>query len=156
MADFGEKTAKSQSLTGPTSDNPLYTTFRNRVVYSVGHSNRSLDEFIERLLAFRIDRLVDVRSKPYSNRFPHFNRESLAWSLAEVDINYDYRGGALGGLGPTVGYEETLREVCELAANERIALCCSEADYRKCHRYLVITPDLLRLGVAVEHISYEK
>ncbi|MDB5178221.1 MAG: hypothetical protein JWN01_164 [Patescibacteria group bacterium] len=126
-----------------------------RTIWTIGHSVRSAEEVLERLQSYGIDRLVDVRTKPYSRWHPHFNRDRLAQFLADHDINYDWRGANLGGLGENVEYEETLAAVYELAAAERIVLLCSEAAPEKCHRLTVLTPALEQLGAAVEHIRYE-
>jgi uncharacterized protein (DUF488 family) len=129
-------------------------TSQKRVIYTIGHSTKSLTDFAERLKAYEIDRVIDVRTKPYSRWCPQFNRNQLEVSLAEIDINYDWRGNNLGGLADNVDYDKTLQWVLDRAKYENIALMCSEGDYHKCHRYLMLTPDLLALGMEVRHITY--
>ncbi len=129
-------------------------TSSERTLWSVGHSDRSIGELLEKLQVHQIDRVVDVRTKPYSRRCPQFNREDLELSLAEADINYDFRGNNLGGLGENIRYAETLEELCILAESERIALLCSEGAPAKCHRKRVLQPDLQKMGVTVVHITY--
>jgi Domain of unknown function DUF488 len=129
-------------------------TSPKRTIFTVGHSNKSIDVFLERLRDYGVERVVDVRTKPYSRWCPQFNRELLEQSLASIDVNYDWRGNNLGGLGNNVDYEQTLQWVYERAENENIALLCTEGDYRKCHRYLTLTPDLERLGAMIFHIGY--
>lgn len=143
-----------QGFEPSTSDNPLYRTFVKGTITTIGHSVKSFDEFVARLHDFGVERLVDVRSKPYSRRYPQFNRDTLGYELAKHDINYDFRGNNLGGLGENVNYYETIRELTSLCQVECIALMCSEADYKKCHRYSLITPDLQARGVNVIHITY--
>lgn len=129
---------------------------KNRVIYTIGHSNVSGEKLLEKLKEYSIDRVVDVRTKPYSRWCPQFNREELAYALAANDINYDWRGNNLGGLEVNVDYGKTLQWVFDRAEYENIALMCSEGSYLKCHRYSMLTPDLEQLGTEVIHISYEK
>src|SRR5206468_12785873 len=58
------------------------------IVWTVGHSTRDLDEFIELLKENNIEALADVRSFPGSRKFPHFNAEALAVSLPASSIEY--------------------------------------------------------------------
>ncbi len=135
--------------------NNITRTSNNRVIYTIGHSNVSTERLIEKLLANGIERLVDVRSNPYSRWCPQFNREQLQQRLADFDINYDWRGSNLGGLGVNVDYHKTLEWLYERAKYESIVLMCSEGDFRKCHRYQDLTPDLVQLGASVVHINYK-
>ena len=75
--------------------------------------------------------------------------------LATNNIIYDYRGLNLGGLGENVDYQQTLEEIVALAGSENVALMCSEKDYRKCHRYTMLAPDIELLGKTLEHIAYD-
>jgi uncharacterized protein (DUF488 family) len=59
-------------------------------IWTIGHSNRSLDEFLAMLAAFEINVLADVRRFPGSKKHPHFNQESLAESLAAAGISYEF------------------------------------------------------------------
>jgi uncharacterized protein (DUF488 family) len=140
-----------------TSQQPLFQitgTSNQLIVWSIGHSDKEFSELLEKLLLNQIDRVVDVRTKPYSRRYPRFNREAMALSLAEADINYDFRGFSLGGLSPNVRYDETITELCQYAKTERIALLCSEASPAKCHRKQILQPDFEKAGVTVSHIYY--
>lgn len=133
--------------------NNITRTSNKRVIYTIGHSNVSTERLIDKLMANGIERLVDVRSNPYSRWCPQFNREQLEYELAINDINYDWRGNNLGGLGVNVDYDKTLKWVYNRAEYENIALMCSEGDYRKCHRYLTLAPALEQLGAEIVHIS---
>jgi len=135
--------------------NDITGTKNKRTIFTLGHSNKSLAVFTERLKTYEIDRVIDVRTKPYSRWCPQFNRNQLEQSLAEADINYDWRGNNLGGLGVNVDYEKTIQWVLDRAEYENIALMCSEADYQKCHRYSMLTPDLECLGAKLVHISHK-
>lgn len=135
--------------------NNITGTSKNRVIFTIGHSDKSTVVFLARLIDYQIDRVIDVRTKPYSRWCPQFNRNQLEYSLAEVDINYDWRGNNLGGLSVNVDYDKTLQWVFDRAEYENIALLCSEGDYRKCHRFRMLTPSLEALGAELVHISYK-
>lgn len=124
------------------------------IIRSIGHSNRSITEFGERLRTYNIERLIDIRTRPYSRFCPWFNRNSLSAYLESLGIAYDFRGENLGGLGENVNYDEALDELVKLAGNERVVIMCSEASFKKCHRHLMIEPELTKRNVEVEHILY--
>src|SRR5437763_5013521 len=70
---------------------------RNQIsLWTIGHSILSIEDFIERLISFEIQLLVDVRSFPGSRRYPHFNRDALKGSLGAARIDYIHLPG-LGG-----------------------------------------------------------
>jgi uncharacterized protein (DUF488 family) len=139
-------------------------------MYTIGHSNTPLLRFLELLMQHGIEVLIDTRSQPYSRFSPHFNRTSLSTSLRGVGIIYRYRGDALGGrpkdpqyrlpngrvdyerLAMAPMYQEGLQQLRHEAATHRVAMMCSEGDYRHCHRYWLITRSLIREGVEVDHI----
>src|SRR5688572_31871618 len=58
------------------------------VIYTIGHSNREIDEFIELLKYNKIEVLIDVRKLPGSKKYPHFNQDQLSISLSSADILY--------------------------------------------------------------------
>lgn len=124
-------------------------------IFGIGHSNVPREKLLERLQAYGINRVVDVRTKPYSRFSPQYNRNTLEAYLAANGIVYDYRGLNLGGLGENIDYQQTLEEIVALADHENITLMCSEKDYHKCHRYTMLAPDIELLGKTLEHISYE-
>lgn len=124
-------------------------------IYSIGHSNRAFSEFLKKLQENEINIVVDVRTYPRSRFCPWFNEKRLATGLNAYKITYLPKCNNLGGLGENTRYEETLDELIELSeAGLRVCLMCSEADYKKCHRYQTITPSLESRGVQVEHIEY--
>ncbi len=124
-------------------------------IFGIGHSNVPREKLLERLQAYGINRVVDVRTKPYSRFSPQYNRNAFDLCLATNNIIYDYRGLNLGGLGENVDYQQTLEEIVALAGSENVALMCSEKDYRKCHRYTMLAPDIELLGKTLEHIAYD-
>ncbi|MFC8304060.1 DUF488 family protein [Specibacter sp. NPDC057265] len=144
--------------------------------FTIGHSNRSLDEFLELLQEGGIEQLVDVRKLPGSTKYPHFNADTLAASLSEVGIDF-IRSAPLTGRRPVskeVSFEvnawwenrsfhnyadhalseEFSAGLAELLQNPqapRVALMCSEAVWWRCHRR-IITDHLLAHGELVQHI----
>src|SRR5674476_657767 len=63
-------------------------TEQKRIIWTIGHSTRTRKEFIDSLISFHIECLVDIRSFPGSRRYPHFNKEALEVSLPENNIKY--------------------------------------------------------------------
>lgn len=128
-------------------------------IYTVGHSSRSIEEFLELLRAWEIARLVDVRRYPGSRRHPHFARQALHAHLAGVGIDYAHEAGLGGrreGLDSSPNgwwrnaqlrayadhtaseeFREALARVLERAGGERTALMCAEAVPWRCHRQLI-------------------
>lgn len=143
------------------------------VVFTIGHSTRTLQEFIELLKAHGVTTLIDVRTIPRSRRNPQFNRETLPHALEAEGIGYAHVAG-LGGFrraGPdspnqgwrnasfrgyadymqTGEFAENLAGLIERAASQRVALMCAEAVPWRCHRSL-IADALLVHGIRVEEI----
>src|SRR5215475_3029226 len=79
----------------------------NETLYTIGHSNRSLEEFLEALKAHGITAIADVRSQPYSRMNPQFDREALSASLKAEGIAYVFLGKELGARSPdSSAYED--------------------------------------------------
>lgn len=124
-------------------------------IKTIGHSNKTIDVFLDTLKKHEIEVLVDVRTVPRSRFSPHFNEKTLGSSLAKRSIKYLNRGQNLGGRGVNVGYDEAIEELVDLARQGvRVCVMCSEADYRDCHRYSTLTPSLHKHDVDVFHIEY--
>ena len=68
-----------------------------QIVYTIGHSNHSIGDFLALLEQYGIDILIDVRSVPYSGKFPHFNKASIESAVQHLGLGYAYLGGELGG-----------------------------------------------------------
>lgn len=145
-------------------------------IYTVGHSNREIGEFIALLKANGVGTLVDIRKLPGSNKHPHFNRDELAASLARVGVRYVYLeelGGrrrqnkdsvntawrnpsfrAYADHMETDEFRRGIASLLEYARDSRVAVMCSEAVWWRCHRALVA--DYLKsAGVTVCHIMSE-
>lgn len=142
------------------------------ILYSIGHSNAEIKAFLDLLSRNSIETLVDTRSQPYSRYSPHFNREALKRSLAEFGTDYVFMGDQLGGrpegeeyyrrdgkpdydqMAESSTYLSGIERLLELAAEKRVAFMCSEADFKKCHRYWLITRTLVSRGIEVKHILH--
>ena len=70
---------------------------RDETLYAVGHSNHTLEQFLDLVRSAGVEALVDVRSHPHSRFAPQFNREHLAIAVGAADIKYVFLGRELGG-----------------------------------------------------------
>jgi len=146
------------------------------LVYTVGHSTRSLEEFLSLLKEHGVEFLVDVRRWPTSGRSPHFNRDSLERALAGEGIGYAWLGESLGGYrrkglaeeSPNKAwgsegfrnyadhalseeFKEGLEALLRIARTRRTAMMCAEKHYWRCHRR-IISDHLAARSVEVVHI----
>jgi len=145
-------------------------------IYTVGHSDRSQEEFLELLAEYGIQALADVRAFPTSRRYPHFSRERFERVLAGAGMVYLWLGRELGGyrrrgLGessPNLGwraggfrnyadhmltpeFQRGIERVLELAQGRKTAIMCAERFWWRCHRRL-ISDYLVAQGHRVVHI----
>jgi uncharacterized protein (DUF488 family) len=139
-------------------------------IFTIGHSNLELAEFLAVLTQNGVQIVCDVRSRPGSYRYPQFNRECLEAELASVNIRYEFLGESLGGRpsDPRAYHEDgrvdyaARRRAADFAegvdravalSRDRVpALMCAEEDPLHCHRFLMICPALLERGVTPVHI----
>src|SRR5260370_1525455 len=70
---------------------------QTNLLFTIGHSNLEIADFLAVLATHGVRTLCDVRSRPASSRFPQFNRESLESDLAPAGIRYEFFGESLGG-----------------------------------------------------------
>ena len=143
------------------------------LVMTIGHSTRTLEEFIGLLQAHAVSRVVDVRTVPRSWHNPQFNKDSLPGKLKKAGLGYVHLPG-LGGLRhakrdslnlgwrnasfrgyadymQTPEFEQSLEELIRLANQEQIVLMCAEAVPWRCHRSLIADALLVR-GIRTEDI----
>ena len=144
------------------------------MIWTIGHGNRPLGEFLSLLKEAGIECLVDVRAYPASRRHPQFARESLDKSLADAGVRYVWEGKALGGRRKleknsphvalknpgfrayaghmvTEDFQGALDRLVETGRGRRTAIMCAERLPWKCHRHLV-ADSLVARGAAVGHI----
>jgi uncharacterized protein (DUF488 family) len=142
-------------------------------IWTVGHSNRSLDEFVALIAAHDVELLVDVRTVPRSRHNPQFNVDVLPGALSAVGIdhrhvpelgglrrprkdspNAGWRGDSFRGFADymqTEEFERALDELVAVAGRTHTAFMCAEAVPWRCHRSL-IADALTARGVDVFHI----
>ena len=162
---------KTNSARAEESRTP--TTESSAIVLTIGHSTRTLYDFIRLLQAHGVSRVVDVRTVPRSRHNPQFNKAFLPRALKKAGVGYVHLPG-LGGLRhakrdslnvgwrnasfrgfadymQTAEFAQSLEELILLATAERIALMCAEAVPWRCHRSL-IADALLAHGIRTEDI----
>ena len=140
--------------------------------FTIGHSTHESEEFVRLLKMHSIQWIVDVRSSPYSQFNPQFNREIIKETLVKSDISYLFLGDLLGARyeDPKLFYRDKrvvdFKKVRELDTFKKgierikdgikqgyiIALMCSEKDPFDCHRYFLVSYELAKHGVEVQHI----
>lgn len=144
------------------------------MIFTVGHSTRSVDELAALLAENGVDLLADVRTVPRSRTNPQFNADTLPAALGAHGIGYRHLA-ALGGLRKrakgaspnaawrnesfrnyadyalTPAFREGLDELRKLAEGHRVAIMCAEAVWWRCHRR-IIADYLLAAGEEVTHI----
>ena len=139
-------------------------------IFTIGHSNHSLEDFLALLSKHHVTAVADVRSAPWSRFNPHFSRNALSAALKARGIRYVYLGRELGGRpddpalydeGGHVRYERVARtsdfragiaRVGGGATEHRIALMCAEKEPLDCHRTHLVARALDAEGVEVVHI----
>lgn len=144
-----------------------------KTIWTIGHSTRSLEEFIEMLQSFDIELLADVRSFPGSRKYPQFNKENLSESIPSNGIDYihikdlggrrrvrkdskntTWRVAAFQGYADymeTPEFKKGIEELEQLALKKKVAYMCSEAVWWRCHRSMI--SDYLKVhGWEVCHI----
>jgi uncharacterized protein (DUF488 family) len=147
-------------------------------IWTIGHSTRSLDEFLSLLITWQIQSIADIRRFPGSNRFPQYNKEVLANSLQKEGIQYFHLEALGGRRNPsphsvntawrvrgfrgyadymeTYDFKKAVIELEHMAASSRCAYMCTEAVWWSCHRAL-LSDYLKAKGWQVMHImSKEK
>ena len=125
------------------------------MIYTIGHGMADMSLFMATLRENGIEILIDVRSSPYSKRAPQFNRDKLEKVCRHKHIEYLWRGKSLGGFGeiPEDFFMKGIVELLEKGVKSNIVLMCSETDYKRCHRYYKITPELEKAGLEVTHLK---
>jgi uncharacterized protein (DUF488 family) len=141
-----------------------------RPLFTVGHSILDFDQFAKLLKDRAVELVADVRSVPQSARLPHFSQPVFEKLLADEQISYLFLGEELGGRpddadayrpNGVVDYEARRKSYAFRSGVERllkklgsqsVAVMCAEEDPLECHRFLMICPDLVRLGIHPLHI----
>lgn len=141
----------------------------SKKLYTIGHSNLNIDEFIELLHKYQITALADVRSHPYSRYLPHFNKNYLQKVCKNSHINYVFLGEELGArtkdqkcyingkavyekIAATELFKQGIKRIIKGSKNYTIALMCAEKDPITCHRAILICQHLRKYDLEINHI----
>jgi len=127
-------------------------------IWTIGHSNRSKEEFLNLLREHSIEVLADIRSFPTS-KIEHFKKENLEKWLPENGVEYMWLGKELGGYRKggykrhmrTKLFREGVQKLLEIARHKRTCMMCMEKNPKYCHRRF-LSAYLERKGVEVIHI----
>jgi uncharacterized protein (DUF488 family) len=141
-----------------------------KALYTVGHSNLEFQQLIAVLGDAHVELLADVRSRPHSSRFPQFSQPGFEKLLQEEGIGYLFLGEELGGRPDdpdmyrangvadyrarrgSYAFRAGLERLLQELEARSVALMCAEEDPLECHRFLMICPELVRLGVTPVHL----
>jgi uncharacterized protein (DUF488 family) len=143
------------------------------VILTIGHSNRTLEAFLQLLKVHGVKRVLDVRTIPRSRHNPQFNGDTLPTALKRSRIGYTHvtrlgglrhatkeslntgwRNASFRGFADymqTADFEKGLNQSVKRATREQVALMCAEAVPWRCHRSLIADALTIR-GIPVEHI----
>ncbi|MGB9030717.1 MAG: DUF488 domain-containing protein [Acidobacteriaceae bacterium] len=138
-------------------------------VYSVGYSNRGMEEFLALLRESSVNAIADVRSEPYSKSRPEYGQDLLKKALHAAGISYAFLGRELGArtvdegcyvggrvqydlLAATRAFQEGLDRVDKGRSDHRIALMCAEGEPLTCHRCILVGRHLRARAIPVRHI----
>jgi uncharacterized protein (DUF488 family) len=138
-------------------------------LFTIGHSNHDLATLLHLLRAHGVHAVADVRSQPYSTRFPQFNGPVLERALKEDGVYYVFLGRELGArreelscyvdgqarydlAAKTSAFAEGLDRVLKGLADYRVVLLCAEKDPLTCHRTILVCRHLRNQGFPIQHI----
>ena len=138
-------------------------------IFTVGHSTHSIEKFVELLSLHEINAIADVRSHPYSQYNPQYNKESLTKSLTTSGIDYVFLGQELGArsddptcycegrvdydrLAQTEVFKDGIGRVKKGATSRNIALMCAEKDPLDCHRTILVARYLANDEFNIRHV----
>jgi uncharacterized protein (DUF488 family) len=144
------------------------TSSEKPTIFTIGHSNHSLEDFLTLLNRHNIATLADVRSSPYG-RLEHFNREIIAAGLKAAGIEYVFMGGELGArreeqecylngmavyekIANLPAFQEGLLRLRERALASPLAIMCAEKEPLDCHRTILICRHLRDTELQIKHI----
>ncbi len=156
---------------------PCLIKYNNMQIFTVGHGTRSIEELIELLKTYKVERIVDVRTIPRSRYNPQFNKDILTKSLKKVHIGYIHIKG-LGGLRhakkdsvnmawrnasfrgfadymQTEDFKKNIERLIKIAKQKKIVIMCAESVPWRCHRSLIADALFVR-GIQVKHIMNRK
>ncbi|NES82203.1 MAG: DUF488 domain-containing protein [Moorea sp. SIO2B7] len=145
-------------------------TAQSKQLFTIGHSNLTIEDFITLLQQHNITAVADVRSHPYSRYLPHFNKDALKTVLLNVGIKYVFLGKELGArptdlscysngkalyerIAATELFPQGIQRLVKGLENHKIALMCAEKDPITCHRTILVCHKLRQFDeIEINHI----
>ena len=139
-------------------------------LFTIGHSNLSIEAFVLLLQQHGITAVADVRSHPFSRYLPHFNKSEIKASLSRVGIQYVFLGKELGArpedlscydtsgkalydrIAATPLFSEGIQRLLKGTANYKISLMCAEKDPITCHRTILVCHKVKKFNFPIYHI----
>lgn len=139
-------------------------------LFTIGHSNHSIEAFIQLLQMHAVAAVADVRSHPYSRYAPHFKKAPLQKALQAANIGYVFLGRELGArpddpscydpsgkaryerIAGTEAFSVGVERLKKGLEHHSIALMCAEQDPIICHRAVLVCQDLRKSGFDIRHI----
>jgi uncharacterized protein (DUF488 family) len=138
-------------------------------LFTIGHSNHSIEAFISLLQRHGITALADVRSHPYSRYLAHYNQSALKAALLSAGIQYLFLGRELGArpadpscyVGGKADYEkiastelfrEGIQRLIKDLEKDTISLMCAEKDPIECHRAILVCQHVREVCADINHI----
>jgi len=141
----------------------------HNILYTVGHSNHTIEHFVDLLKRYEIEVVADVRSAPYSRYCPQFNRDVLAVRLEAAGVRYIFFGRELGArpddsscyengranfqfVAEREEFREGLQKLLAEGLKYRVAIMCAEKDPLECHRTILVCRSLKGESIQIKHI----
>jgi uncharacterized protein (DUF488 family) len=141
-------------------------------LFTIGHSSVAAARFVTLLKEARVQAVADVRSVPFSRRYPWFSQRNLAPLLAQSAIGYAAMGDVLGGrprddrlyhdgvadydaMAARPDFRAAIERLAAESRHEAICLMCAEREPLDCHRCLLVARSLAERGVAIGHILHD-
>lgn len=141
----------------------------SKELFTIGHSNHSIEAFIGLLQQHGITALADVRSHPYSRYLPHFTQSALKTALLNAGIRYVFLGKELGArpnnpdcyvdgkalyerIAATELFAEGIQRLLKGAETYKISLMCAEKDPITCHRAILVCQKIRQFNLEINHI----
>ncbi|WP_293147911.1 MULTISPECIES: DUF488 family protein [unclassified Microcoleus] len=139
-------------------------------LFTIGHSNHSIEAFILLLQQHGITAVADVRSHPFSRYLPHFNKSEITDSLSAAGIQYVFLGQELGArpedlscydtsgkalydrIAATPLFASGIQRLLKGTTNYKISLMCAEKDPITCHRTILVCHKLKEFNLQINHI----
>lgn len=139
------------------------------MLYTIGHSSHPIAHFLALLQGAGIGCVADVRSVPFSRRFPQFSQKALAVSLKDLGIEYWFLGDSLGArpkdpdcyedgkvsyarIAATPAFRSAIDMLIDRSETQRIVITCAEREPLDCHRTILVGRALALRGVGLCHL----